>query len=70
MGDYPILAYNLSQGNFPQVRLVKSYKPGMIGPINIAVKQGNKELMARIDKSLETMQKDGRLDAILKKWGL
>jgi polar amino acid transport system substrate-binding protein len=70
VGDYPILAYNLTQGNFPQVRLVKSYKPGMIGPINIAVKQGNKELLARIDKSLETMQKDGRLDAILKKWGL
>lgn len=70
VGDYPILAYNLAQGNFPQVRLVKSYKPGMIGPINIAVKQNNKELLARIDKSLETMQKDGRLDAILKKWGL
>ena len=25
--DYPILAYNLKQGGFPEVRLVKSYKP-------------------------------------------
>lgn len=70
VGDYPILAYNLAQGNFPQVRLVKSYKPGMIGPINIAVKQGNKELAAKINTSLDNMKKDGRFDAILKKWGL
>ena len=25
-GDFPILAYNLQQGNFPEVRLVKNYK--------------------------------------------
>lgn len=70
VGDYPILAYNLAQGRFPQLRLVKSYKPSVIGPINIAVKQGNAELLAKINTSLSNMKKDGRLDAILKKWGL
>jgi polar amino acid transport system substrate-binding protein len=70
IGDYPILAYNLAQGRFPQLRLVKSYKPSVIGPINIAVKQGNAELLAKINTSLANMKKDGRLDTILKKWGL
>lgn len=69
-GDYPILAYNLAQGRFPQLRLVKSYKAAVPGPINIAVKQGNTELMGKINASLANMKKDGRFDAILKKWGL
>lgn len=70
VGDYPILAYNLAQGRFPQLRLVKAYKPTVPGPINIAVKQGNAELLAKINASVANMKKDGRLDAILQKWGL
>ena len=70
IGDYPILAYNLAQGRFPQLRLVKSYKPSVPGPINIAVKQGNAELLAKINTSLANMKKDGRFETILKKWGL
>ena len=69
IGDYPILAYNLAQGRFPQLRLVKSYKPSVPGPINIAVKQGNAELLGKIDAGLAAIKKDGRFDAILKKWG-
>lgn len=70
IGDYPILAYNLAQGRFPQLRLVKSYKPSVPGPINIAVKQGNAELLGKIDAGLAAIKKDGRFDTILKKWGL
>ncbi|KRE08086.1 ABC transporter substrate-binding protein [Bosea sp. Root670] len=70
IGDYPILAYNLAQGRFPQLRLVKSYKPSVPGPINIAVKQGNAELLGKINTSLANMKKDGRFETILKKWGL
>jgi polar amino acid transport system substrate-binding protein len=70
IGDFPILAYNLGQGRFPRLRLVKSYKPSVPGPINIGVKQGNAELLAKINASLANMKKDGRLDAILKKWDL
>lgn len=69
-GDYPILAYNLAQGRFPKLRLVKSYKPAVVGPINIAVKQGNAELLGKINTALANMKKDGRFDAILTKWGL
>lgn len=70
VGDYPILAYHISQGRFPQLRLVKSYKPAVAGPINIAVKQGNTELLGQINTSLAKMKADGRLAAILQKWGL
>ena len=70
VGDYPILAYNVAQGRFPQLRVVKSYKPAVAGPINIAVKQGNVELLGKINASLAKMKADGRLTAILTKWGL
>jgi len=30
-GDYPILAYNVQQGNFPDLRLVKSFKSTILG---------------------------------------
>src|SRR5256885_13001145 len=34
-GDYPILAYNVQQGNFPDLRLVKSYRSTILGSIGI-----------------------------------
>src|ERR1700688_1121604 len=39
-GDYPILAYNLKLGGFPDVRLVETYKPTVIGSVGIGVRQG------------------------------
>ncbi|MGI4795132.1 MAG: substrate-binding periplasmic protein, partial [Janthinobacterium lividum] len=70
VGDFPILAYTMQQGRFPQVRLVTSYKPIVVGPVNIAVRQGNADLLSKINASLAKMKVDGRLDTILKKWGL
>jgi len=37
--DYPILAYNLKQGGFPEVRLVESFKPTMVGTVAIGVRK-------------------------------
>lgn len=70
VGDYPILGYLLSQGKYPKVKLVKSYVPSVEGSINIAVRKGNTELQEKINKSLAAIKEDGRLDKILKKWGL
>ena len=33
--DYPIVAYNLQQGRFPDVRLVTGYKPMVVGSVGI-----------------------------------
>ncbi|MBV9430148.1 MAG: amino acid ABC transporter substrate-binding protein [Bradyrhizobiaceae bacterium] len=68
--DYPILAYNLQQGLFPEVRLVKSYKATVPGSIGIGVRKSDGELLKKIDASLAKLKADGTLKQILAKWGL
>jgi polar amino acid transport system substrate-binding protein len=68
--DYPILAYNLQQGLFPDVRLVKSFKPTIVGSIGIATRKSDTELLGRINAALTKLKSDGTLGKILAKWGL
>ncbi len=68
--DYPILAYNLKQGGFPEVRLVESYKPAMVGTVGIGVRKGDQELLDKVNTSLAKLKADGTVDKILDKWGL
>src|SRR5271154_3913475 len=50
-GDYPILAYNLKQGGFPEVRLVASYKPTVVGTVGIGVRKTDSDLLKKINTS-------------------
>lgn len=68
--DYPILAYNLKQGGFPEVRLVDSYKPTIVGTVAIGVRKGDQGLLTKINASLAKLKENGTLDKILGKWGL
>jgi polar amino acid transport system substrate-binding protein len=68
--DYPILAYNLKQGGFPEVRLVDSYEPTVIGSVGIGVRKGDQELLSKINASLAKLKANGTVDKILAKWGL
>jgi len=68
--DKPILAYNIKQGTFPDVRLVNSYVSTITGSLGIGVRKSDGELLARIDASLEKLRKDGTVAKILAKWGL
>lgn len=68
--DLPILAYNLQQGGFPGVRLVRSYTSVITGSVGIAVRKSDPALLAKINASLEKLRADGTLQAILTKWGL
>ena len=68
--DFPIVAYAIGQGNYPGLRLVRSYKPMIVGSIGIAVRKEKPEQLAKINASLGRMRADGRLQAILSKWGL
>ena len=68
--DFPIVAYAIGQGNYPGLRLVRSYKPMVVGSIGITVRKDEPELLAKINATLERMRGDGRLQAILTKWGL
>lgn len=69
-GDYPILAYNVQQGNFPDLRLVKSYKSTILGSIGIGMRKGNPDLLAKINASLAKLKANGTLEKIFAKWGL
>jgi polar amino acid transport system substrate-binding protein len=69
-GDYPIIAYQLSQGNFPGTRLAKSYKSVIVGNIGIGVRKEDKPVLDKINASLAKLQADGTVKKILAKWGL
>lgn len=68
--DYPILAYSLRQGGFPDARIVETYVPTVIGSVGIGVRKGDTELLARINTSLAKLKADGTVEKILAKWGL
>src|SRR5215213_2768547 len=68
--DYPIVAYNLQQGRFPDVRLVSGYKPMVVGSVGIGVRKSDQELLKKINASLAKIKADGTLKQILAKWGL
>jgi polar amino acid transport system substrate-binding protein len=68
--DYPILAYNIKQGSFPEVRLVDSYKPTVVGSVGVGVRKTDAALLARINASLAKLKAAGAVDGILGKWGL
>jgi polar amino acid transport system substrate-binding protein len=68
--DYPIVAYNLQQGRFPEVRLVKSYKSQVVGSVGIGVRKADADLLAKVNASLAKLTADGTVKKILGKWGL
>lgn len=68
--DGPIVAYNLQQGLFPQVRLVKSYQPMFTGSVGIGVRKSDGELLKKVNTALAKLKADGSLAKILGKWGL
>lgn len=68
--DYPIVAYNLQQGRFPEVRLVKSYKSQVVGSVGIGVRKADEDLLKKINTSLAKLKADGTVKTILSKWGL
>jgi polar amino acid transport system substrate-binding protein len=67
--DFPILAYNLGQGAFPEVRLVKSFKSTVVGSIGIGARQKD-PLLVKIDASLAKLKTAGKIDQMLEKWSL
>jgi polar amino acid transport system substrate-binding protein len=68
--DAPIVAYNIQQGRFKDIRLVRGYKPMVTGSVGIGVRKGDTELLGKVNAALAKMKSDGSLKAILAKWGL
>jgi len=68
--DYPIVAYNLSQGGFPESRLAKNYKAAVVGSVGIAVRKGDKATLDKVNAALRKFKTDGTIDRILARWNL
>jgi len=68
--DYPIAAFAVSKGLFPNLRMVTTFKPTMVNSIGIATRKGDAELMGKVNAALTKLKANGSIDAILKKWGL
>lgn len=68
--DYPIVAYNLTLGSFPETRIAKNYKPAVVGSVGIAVRKGDKATLDKVNASLRKFKGDGTIDKILAKWNL
>lgn len=67
--DFPIAAYNLQLGRFPEVRLVRSYKPAVTGSVAFGVRKADTELVKRLNTSLAKLKQDGTVKRVLAKWG-
>ena len=37
--DYPIAAYILSQGNYPNLKMARSYQPTVVGSLGLATRR-------------------------------
>ncbi len=68
--DSPIVAYNLNLGRFPDVRIVKSYKPSTPGSVSIGLRKDDAAMLGRVNASLAKLKANGGLARILAKWGL
>ncbi|MDJ0641094.1 MAG: ABC transporter substrate-binding protein [Paracoccaceae bacterium] len=65
----PIQARVLSSG-FPDLRLVESYQPSVVGASNLAVRKGDADLLAAVNASLAKLAADGTIRTLKSKWGL
>jgi polar amino acid transport system substrate-binding protein len=69
-GDYPIVAYQLSQGAFPETRLAKNYKAAVVGSVGLAVRKGDKATLDKLNAALTKFKANGTIDRILGSWNL
>ena len=59
------------QGELPNLRIVSSYQsPSPIPRVGIAVRKGDGELLAKINRSLAKLEADGTVKAIFIKYGV
>lgn len=69
-GDHPILAYQMSKGTLKKARLVDSYQPRIKGQVCIILRQGDSEMLSRVNQGIASIKADGTLAAIIDKWHL
>lgn len=67
--DPPSVAYAILKDSITGLKQVEGYKPLEYWEIGGAVEKGNADLLNAINEVIQAMKADGRLHAILDKWG-
>lgn len=70
IGDGPTMVYQVRTQGAKGVRHVESYEAVVPTRIALAVKKGDAERLAKLNKGIDALQEDGTIDAILKKWNI
>ncbi|MBJ2152844.1 ABC transporter substrate-binding protein [Paracoccus sp. IB05] len=70
VADQPIMAYQIGQGKFPDLKMAEGYEPQISLPLGLAISKDNPELLERVNKGLATIRENGELDALAIKWNL
>jgi len=68
--DFPIAAYAISLGKFPNLKMNRSYQPVVVNGVGIATRKEDAALLSQVNASLAKLKADGTIAAILKKWSL
>lgn len=68
--DYPIAKKTLQQPQFTGLHLVESYKPVIVSAVSLVVRKDDTALLDALNKSIDKLEKDGKIQAILTKWGV
>ena len=68
--DLPISVQAEKSGNYPNIKVVRTYKPAKVGDVGLATRKGDTALLNKVNAAITQMKADGSLDAILKKWGI
>lgn len=67
--DGPMVAYYISKGQFPKVKMVETYQPSAAGEFGLALRKGD-ERMPKVNEAIARIKSDGTLQEILAKYGL
>lgn len=70
IGDKPIMAYQIKQGNLKGVKLVADYKQEAVSNVALVVRKGDTELLNKLNAAIAKIKADGELDKIIAKWGI
>lgn len=68
--DQPIMAYQIGQGKFPELKMAEGYQQQFVAPLGLAIAKEQPELLERINTGLAELKESGELDALIAKWNL
>lgn len=70
LGDQPIMAYQIKNNTFKDVKLAPDYQAVNVSDVCLIVRKGNTELLEKLNASITKLKANGALETIVQKWGI